>query len=151
MANGIASASSTIEPGPVAPLVAFGRQLRTRGLPVGTGRILTFVRAVAAMGLTDRESLYWAGRASLIARRDDQEAYDEAFDAWYRSLGATGGLQIELTLPAPGEQPKFDWGEQPDDLDVQVGETAAEWHGLDDDEEVEPGEETSIRIVASGA
>ncbi|HEY6566175.1 MAG TPA: VWA domain-containing protein, partial [Actinomycetota bacterium] len=47
--------------------------------------------------------------------------------------------------------PKFDWGEQPDDLDVQVGETAAEWHGLDDDEEVEPGEETSIRIVASGA
>ncbi len=146
-----AGGDTVTEQGPVAPLVAFGRQLRARGLPVGTGRILTFVRAVAAMGLTDRESLYWAGRASLIARRDDQEAYDEVFDAWYRSLGATGELQIELTLPAPAERPTFDWGDQPEDLDVRVGDTAAEWHGLDDDEEVEPGEESSIRIVASGA
>ena len=49
---------------PLGPLVAFGRELRARGLPVGTGRILTFVRAVAALGLTDRMSLYWAGRVS---------------------------------------------------------------------------------------
>ena len=47
---------------PLEPLIAFGRGLRGRGLPVGTGRILTFVRAVAALGLTDRLSLYWAGR-----------------------------------------------------------------------------------------
>ena len=64
--------------------MAFGRQLRGRGLPVGTGRILTFVRAVAALGLIDRESLYWAGRASLIARHEDVGAFDEAFDDWYR-------------------------------------------------------------------
>ncbi len=49
---------------PLAPLVAFGRDLRARGLPVGTGRILTFCRAVAALGLTDRDSLYWAGRTA---------------------------------------------------------------------------------------
>ena len=42
---------------PLEPLVAFGRELRARGLPVGTGRILTFVRAVAVVGLTDRLSL----------------------------------------------------------------------------------------------
>jgi uncharacterized protein len=136
--------------GPVGPLVAFGRQLRGRGLPVGTGRILTFVRAVAALGLTDRESLYWAGRASLIARHEDVGAFDEAFDDWYRSLGDVGELQIELTLPAPGERPRFDWGDQPEDLDVRAG-PAAEWHGIDDDEEVETDEESSIRIIASGA
>ncbi len=117
-------------------------QLRSRGLPVGTGRILTFVRAVAALGLTDRDSLYWAGRSSLIARRDDSATYDEAFDEWYRSLGATGELQIELTLPAPAERPEFDWGDQPENLEVTAGATAAEWHGLDDDDEdVEPDEE----------
>jgi uncharacterized protein with von Willebrand factor type A (vWA) domain len=71
---------TALERGPVEPLVAFGRQLRARGLPVGTGRILTFVRGVASLGLTDRTSLYWAGRVSLVARRDDIQTYDGAFD-----------------------------------------------------------------------
>ena len=68
----------------LAPLVAFGRDLRARGLPVGTGRIVTFLRAVASLGLADPDSLYWAGRVSLVASRSDLDAYDAAFDAWYR-------------------------------------------------------------------
>jgi uncharacterized protein with von Willebrand factor type A (vWA) domain len=72
--------------GPLAPLVAFGRTLRRQGLPVGTGRILTFCRAVVALGLTDRDSLYWAGRVSLVASRADLDAFDDAFASWYRSL-----------------------------------------------------------------
>src|ERR1044071_4065729 len=111
------SMADTVASGPVPQLVAFGRELRAQGLPVGTGRILTFVRAVAALGLTDRTSLYWAGRASLVARRDDLATYDLAFDDWYRSLGATGELAIELSLPV-GSEPTFDWGQEPDDLEV---------------------------------
>jgi len=142
--------ADTVASGPVPQLVAFGRELRAQGLPVGTGRILTFVRAVAALGLTDRTSLYWAGRASLVARRDDLATYDLAFDDWYRSLGATGELAIELSLPV-GSEPTFDWGQEPDDLEVRVGSTAAEWHNLDpEDDEEEPDGESSIRIVASG-
>lgn len=138
--------------GPLPPLIGLGRDLRGRGLPVGTGRILTFVRAVAALGLTDRDSLYWAGRSTMVARRDDLEAYDDAFDDWYRSLRTTDDLSIELNLPMPSPEgdDEYDWGPQPDDLEMQVA-AASEWHGLDDDEEVEPGEESSIRIVASGA
>ena len=85
---------------PLEPLVAFGRGLRARGLPVGTGRILTFVRAVAALGLTDRLSLYWAGRVSMIGRKEDLAAYDLAFEDWYRSLRSTEDLKIELDLPS---------------------------------------------------
>ncbi|HEX7247050.1 MAG TPA: VWA domain-containing protein [Actinomycetota bacterium] len=138
--------------GPLPPLIAFGRALRARGLPVGTGRILTFARAVSALGLTDRDSLYWAGRTSMIARRDDLEAYDDAFDDWYRSLRSTEDLRVELNLPAA--EPEDDaagWGEQPDELEVRVGQTAAEWRNAGDDEEVVPDEESSIRIVASAA
>ncbi len=62
-----------LDAGPLAPLVSFGRDLRAAGLPVGTGRILTFCRAIAALGLRDRDSLYWAGRTSLVARKDDIE------------------------------------------------------------------------------
>jgi uncharacterized protein len=135
---------------PVAPLVSLGRALRARGLPVGTGRILTFIRSVAALGLTDRSSLYWAGRASMIARREDLESYDAAFDAWYRSLGGPGELSIELNLPMSADGTRPEWGDQPDDLDVRVGTTAAEWHGMDDDDPEAPDGEASVRIVASG-
>jgi uncharacterized protein with von Willebrand factor type A (vWA) domain len=131
--------------GPVPPLVAFGRSLRRRGLPVGTGRILTFCRSVAALGLTDRDTLYWAGRASMVARRDDLDAYDEAFGAWYRSLGAgEAGLSIELTLPS-----EADLERELDEREMRT-ETAASWEPLaDGDEEPEPGAESALRIVAS--
>ena len=134
---------------PLEPLVAFGRELRARGLPVGTGRILTFVRAVAALGLTDRLSLYWAGRVSMIGRKEDLVAYDLAFEDWYRRLRSTEDLKIELDLPTLARE-GVDWGDQPEDLEVRTGRTAAEWHGLtEDDEAPESGDEAAIRIVAS--
>ena len=135
--------------GPLAPLVAFGRDLRHRGLPVGTGRILTFARAVAALGLTDRESLYWAGRTTMIGRKEDFADYDEAFADWYAGLITQGELRVELTLPTPGAKRQVDWGEEPDDLEVTLGGVAAQWRSAGDDEP-EDDDETSIRIVASG-
>lgn len=50
-----------------ATLVEFGRELRHAGVVVGTGRIATFVEAVERVP----QELYWAGRATLISRRDD--------------------------------------------------------------------------------
>ena len=146
----MADRSTPHAPDPLAPLVAFGRELRTAGLPVGTGRILTFCRAVAALGLTDRDSLYWAGRTSMIGRKEDFDAFDDAFDAWYRSLGTKGELLIELTLPmSGGTKPDANWGDMPDNLEVTIGGIAAQWRSAGDDDP-EDDEETSIRIVASG-
>ncbi len=133
--------------GPLAPLISFGRELRARGLPVGTGRILTFCRAVAALGLTDRGTLYWAGRASLVASRADIDTYDEAFDEWYRGIAA-GEEVLDLGLRLPVPAPDADPGPMPDGLEVTVATAAASWRGTDDDEP-EPGEESAIRIVAS--
>ena len=70
------------EPG-LRRLVGFGRLLRRRGLPVGTGRILTFCRAVAALDRLDRMGVYWAGRVSMVARKEDLAAYDAAFAEWF--------------------------------------------------------------------
>lgn len=137
--------------GPLAPLVAFGRSLRRRGVPVGTGRVLTFCRAIASLGLVDRDSLYWAGRVSMVARRGDLSVYEVAFDEWYRSLGAGGGgLQVELNLPlAQDLERAMEWGEQPDDLDVRVGTSSSQWRSADAAEEPSPDEEAAIRLVAS--
>ena len=127
-------------------LIGFGRELRHRGLNVGTGRIVTFCRAAAALGALDREELYWAGRASLISRPEDVEAFDAAFRAWFRE-----GIRIELDLPVPAS----------DDPDAGLRTAAAvagleseedriaarEWHELGEGDEAEG--EAAIRIVAS--
>jgi uncharacterized protein len=64
-------------------LVGFGRLLRRRGLPVGTGRILTFCRAVAALDRPDRTGIYWAGRVAMVARKQDLAVYDATFQEWF--------------------------------------------------------------------
>jgi uncharacterized protein with von Willebrand factor type A (vWA) domain len=113
---------------------------------VGTGRILTFIRAVVALGIAGRDDLYWAGRVSLIASRADLDEYDEAFDAWYRSLGDRPPRSVDLPAPTVPEPSEFgDDG----DLVAEAGLTAGSWRAVADDEEAEPGEESAIRIVAS--
>jgi uncharacterized protein len=64
----------------VQRLVAFGRALREEGLAVGTGRINDFCRAAA---LLPPEDLYWAGRGTLVARRDDIPVYDRVFRSFF--------------------------------------------------------------------
>ena len=119
---------------------------------MGTGRILTFCRSVAALGVTDRDSLYWAGRVSLIGRRDDLEVYDGAFDAWFRSLRPDAEpaleleLELELSLPVDMD---VDLAALENAADVQVVATAASWRAAADDDDPEPGDEAAIRLVAS--
>lgn len=64
----------------VAVLAAFGRALRAEGLPVGPGRVASFCRAAALVSPGD---LYWAGRATLVARRDQIPVYDRVFRSFF--------------------------------------------------------------------
>ena len=65
--------------GMVPVLVGFGRALRDEGLAVGPGDVATYCAAAATLDPTDLTDLYWAGRATLVSRRDDLAAYDEVF------------------------------------------------------------------------
>ena len=63
--------------------VAFASQLRLRGLVVPPDTVVGYARALDALGLDDRDAVYWAGRSTLIRRPEDVEAYDAAFrDFW---------------------------------------------------------------------
>jgi uncharacterized protein with von Willebrand factor type A (vWA) domain len=64
----------------LARLTLFGRTLRDEGVAVGTGRIATFCRAAALLSPDD---LYWAGRATLVARRHDIAVYDRVFGEFF--------------------------------------------------------------------
>jgi uncharacterized protein len=134
--------------GPLPPLVALGRDLRAKGLPVGTGRILTFVRGVAAIGLTDRTSLYWTARSTLVASRADLDTFDATFDAWFRSLRLDEGDGLSFDLDLPPDPESLEPGE--DALaDVEGTSAAATWHHANEDDEPAEGEDSALRLVAS--
>ncbi len=124
-------------------MIGFGRELRRRGLPVGTGRILTFCRAAAALSPLTRTDLYWCGRASLISRPEDAEAFEQAFDAYFGDTALPPIAELALTkTPVPTMQ-----AESPADVIVEEGGVAATWRAAGEEEEAEG--EAAIRIVAS--
>ena len=99
-------------------LVEFGRALRAEGLSVGTGRINDFCRAAA---LLPPEDLYWAGRGTLVARRDDIPVYDRVFHAYF-------GLAVP---------PRADESQPPERLRAGSGSQAEESQG-EGEQSVEP-------------
>ena len=58
---------------------AFARILRGAGLSVPIGCALTFFEALGAVGIEDRDHVYWAARSTLIRRPEDLPLFDRAF------------------------------------------------------------------------
>ncbi len=127
----------------LARLVGFGRELRRRGLPVGTGRILAFCRAVGVLAPAGREDLYWAGRATLIAKPEDVGVFDAAFEEWFR--GAWPPAE-EPEGPRPAPRPAE--AGAPGELRAEEAGVAASWRLAGEEE---PEGEAALRIVASAA
>jgi uncharacterized protein len=122
----------------LARLVGFGRLLRQRGLPVGTGRILTFCRAVAALDRLDRRGVYWAGRVAMVARKEDLAAYDEAFDHWFPTQmddvlavvagwvsNVSGSQGIEAAFDQGVQEERFQPAEGAEDGEAPLGVLAS--------------------------
>jgi uncharacterized protein with von Willebrand factor type A (vWA) domain len=68
---------------PAEIAVAFARVLRGVGLNVPMSCSNTFAEALAAVGFDDRDSTYWAGRATLVRRPEDIPVYDRAFAVFF--------------------------------------------------------------------
>ena len=122
--------------------MGFGRHLRSRGLNVGTGRILTFVRAAGVLRPSTRRQLFLAGRTSLVSRPEDFDVYRKAFDEYFGPTLIEETLTALLTAPAPKvrvEDPEGILGEEQETVS-SVGETTEEG---DDEGEI------TVRMVAS--
>jgi uncharacterized protein len=85
----------------ITVLTGFGRELRAAGIPAGTGDVLAYCAAMAALDPTDLLDLYWAGRATLVTRREDIPVYDRVFRRYF--LGGTGPARELVTLRARAE------------------------------------------------
>jgi uncharacterized protein with von Willebrand factor type A (vWA) domain len=62
----------------------FARVLRRAGVPVGPDRVLAALEAIEAVGFTHRDDVHAALSAVMLDRHDQQEIFDQAFDAFWR-------------------------------------------------------------------
>jgi uncharacterized protein len=99
----------------VGVLVGFARELRAAGLVVGTGDVLTYTSAMTPLDPSDLVDLYWAGRATLVSRKEDIATYDEVFRRFFLNEGAPAAkllmlparavAEAEAALVMPGTEP----------------------------------------------
>ena len=82
----------------VSTLVGFSRELRRPGSNVGSGDILAFCSAMGSLDPSDLGDLYWAGRTTLVTRRESIPVYDEVFRRYF--LGGADPVREMLTLKA---------------------------------------------------
>jgi uncharacterized protein with von Willebrand factor type A (vWA) domain len=106
----------------VGALVDFAHELRSSGLAVGSGDVLTYCSAMAPLDPSDLIDLYWAGRTTLVTRRDDIATYDEVFHRFFLG-GANPGPEVllirarvaaesEAMLTVPATDPDGEAGEE---------------------------------------
>ncbi len=91
----------------VRHVVVFGRVLREGGLEVGPKRISDALRGLDAVDLERQDDVYWTLRQTLVARHEDLETFDRAFDAWFLRAPGAGPLRdVEPPSARDGERRK---------------------------------------------
>jgi uncharacterized protein len=87
----------------VALLVDFSRALRSAGLPIGSGDVLTYCAAIAPLDPSDMMDLYWAGRTTLVTRREHLAVYDRVFRRFFLDEGEDLPEPLKLSVRAHAE------------------------------------------------
>jgi uncharacterized protein with von Willebrand factor type A (vWA) domain len=94
-------ASFTVESNPDRLAVGFARVLRRLDIATPLDSVLTFINALSLVGIEDRNSVYWAGRTTLVRRPEDIAMYDKAFNVFWEhreSVVADDEEQLKVTL-----------------------------------------------------
>lgn len=109
--------------------VGFARELRRAGLTVGTGDVLTYFAAMTPLDPSDLVDLYWAGRATLVSRREDIPVYDQVFRRYFlgQDAPASGPLELDLQTVSEAQAPLVVPSVDPGDSDEDQREQSLGW------------------------
>ena len=137
--------------GPVPPLVGLGRDLRDRGLPVGTGRILTFVRGrrgdrphrsdVAVLGRPGDDGRRAATTSRRTTRRSTRGSGRSGCAREPELSSSSTCRRISTTLELGDDRTRPTW--------TRSSTAASVAHADEGDEEADDGDEAALRLVAS--
>ena len=76
----------------------FARVLRRAGVPVGPDRVIAALEAIEAVGFSHRDDVHAALSAVMLDRHEQQDVFDQAFDAFWRDPKL---LEQMMALPLP--------------------------------------------------
>ena len=111
MSDRVAGRGTAAHAAPERIAVAFVRRLRAASVDVPIDSTVIFVRALAMLGLANRDGVYWAGRSTLVRRPEDIAAYDEVFESFWQRRAPTPSPK-----PEPLARPQLSAGvENPPD------------------------------------
>ena len=120
--------------------LSFCRLLRQHGMPVTVAEATDAVRALEHLDLSDRDEVYLGLRAVLMARIEEQPAFDRCFEAFWKRQSETPPIMEGLLSPTPPSPPEDQ--SQPGTLKVagqkREGVALEAWVGEDEGPESEP-------------
>ncbi len=133
MADGAAGRPVTASTALTRMLVAFCHELRGAGIAAGSGDVMTYCAATGQLDPTDLVDLYWAGRSTLVTRRDQIAVYDRVFRSFFLGSANPAAELLKLTTPAAALAQGV--------LQIPATEPTQE----------EPGQEARLGLMASDA
>ena len=120
--------------------LSFCRLLRQHGMPVTVTEATDAVRALEHLDLADRDEVYLGLRSVLMARIEEQPAFDRCFEAFWKRQSETPPIMEGLLSPTPPSPPEDQ--SQPGALKVagqkREGVALEAWVGEDEGPESEP-------------
>src|SRR5262249_25124993 len=81
----------------------FARVLRSAGMRVGTDRVLLALQALGVAGLESRADFRATLACCFIARAEQREMFDQAFELFWRNPDVTGRM-MAMMLPKVAAQ-----------------------------------------------
>ena len=99
--------SFTVESEPDRLAVGFARVLRRLDIATPLDSVLTFINALSLVGIDNRESVYWAGRATLVRRPEDISTFNKAFAVFWEhreSVALPDDEQLHITLALDSDE-----------------------------------------------
>ena len=88
-----------------ANITHFARALRRAGLRIGPGRVVEAVRAVAAVGFTERADFFWTLHASFVTRPEERQVFEQVFRLYWRDPRFLEQMMSMLLPQVRGTQP----------------------------------------------
>ncbi|MBK5925965.1 vWA domain-containing protein [Rhodobaculum claviforme] len=83
----------------VANITHFARALRRAGLPIGPGRVIDAIAAVAAAGFSEKRDFYWTLHACFVSRTEHRQVFAQVFRLYWRDPRYLEHM-MSLMLPA---------------------------------------------------
>lgn len=102
----------------------FARALRRAGLPIGPGRVIEAVRAVAAVGFDAQSDFYHVLAACLVSRPEERVVFDQIFRLFWRD-------------------PRY--------LEQMMSMLLPQIRGVQDERRADPGEKRAAEALLDGA